>query len=127
MGPLLNKREIDPEQTGDRVMDAVKASLVASIYARAHYLIGKGQQQGNPRTFLAEHRASVLSEIEGEETRLGIFNGEAEQFNFTTNRAAELASIATAIAWLENPALMKGTQAHSMGPLMEVSQDVSAK
>ncbi|PSN13941.1 hypothetical protein C7293_13695 [filamentous cyanobacterium CCT1] len=111
--------EGEPLQGQALVVSEAQNAIAAGVYARAHYLLGKGRESGNAAQWLADYQAKVSTEVSRAQQSTGLFTGEAELFSTASNRAGELAAVATALLWLEHPELADKPPAFTLAALVE--------
>lgn len=109
----------EPLQGQALVVSEAQAAIAAGVYARAHYLLGKGRESGNASAWLTEYQVKVSTEVSKAQQSTGLFTGEAELFNKASNRAGELAAVSTALLWLEHPELADKPPAYTLAALVE--------
>ncbi len=109
------------------VVSAAQGAIASSVYARAHHLLGVGRESGNPAQWLSEYQTKVSTEVSEVQQSAGLFTGEAELFSTASNRAGELAAVATALLWLEHPELADKPPAYTLAALVEAVSNTTTE
>lgn len=109
----------EPLQGQALVVAESQAAIASAIYARAHYLLRVARESGNAAKWLADYQGQVAGEVTQTQQRTGLFTGEPELFSLSTNRAGDLAAVASALLWLEYPEMADKPPAYTLSALVE--------
>lgn len=90
-----------------------------AIYARAVYLYQAAQKQQNAEQWLSDYYNRTAGDVGFIKQQYGSPVGDAEQFNQTLGRSAELASVSLALDWMMSSSPRLDRAAVNLDPVLD--------